>query len=267
MKRRLFIKSSLLASSISSVLPLTSQATSDMKTPKKAKQEFYELRVYTLKDQEQQQNVEAYFQKAAIPALNRLGSKNIGVFTEQKPEGQTKLFVVIPFKTMDDYIKAEAKLAIDNAYLEAGSAYLNAPATAPAYERIESSLLRAFEQMPALEVPERKPRIFELRRYESASESAGKKKIEMFNNVGEIAIFKRTGLTPVFFGETLIGGLRPNLTYMLTFDDMAEHDRNWKTFGSDPEWKRISALPEYADAKIVSHITSTFLIPTEFSQI
>ncbi len=121
--------------------------------------------------------------------------------------------------------------------------------------------------MPRLEVPERKDRMFELRRYESSGEAAGKKKIEMFNELGEIAIFKRVGLTPVFFGETLIGEMRPNLTYMLTFDDMAEHDKNWKAFGSDPEWQRIRTIPEYADAKIVSRITRTFLVPTSFSQI
>ena len=89
----------------------------------------------------------------------------------------------------------------------------------------------------------------------------------MFNDVGEIAIFKRVGLTPVFFGETLIGTYRPNLTYMLVFDDMAKHDKNWKAFGSDPEWKRISALPEHADAKIVSRITRTFLVPMTSSQM
>lgn len=234
---------------------------------KKSKPEFYELRTYTLKNETQQQVVEAYFQNAAIPALNRLGSKNIGVFTELKPEGQTKLYVLIPFASPDDFLKAEEKLAKDSAYQQAGAAYLNAPATAPAYDRIESSLLKAFAGMPRLDVPQKEPRIFELRRYESASEQAGKKKIEMFNDVGEIEIFKRVGLTPVFFGETIIGALRPNLTYMLTFDDMDEHDRNWKSFVSDPEWKRISAIPEYADAKIVSRITNFFLTPTTFSQI
>ncbi len=119
--------------------------------------------------------------------------------------------------------------------------------------------------MPAIKVPAKKARIFELRRYESAN--AGKKKIEMFTTQGEIDIFKRTGLAPVFFGETIIGGLRANLTYLLTFDDMAAHDRNWKLFGSDPEWKKISSLPKYADAKIVSHITSIFLGPVLFFQI
>lgn len=109
--------------------------------------------------------------------------------------------------------------------------------------------------------------MFELRRYESSGEAAGQKKIEMFNTAGEIEIFKRVGLTPVFFGETIIGSFRPNLTYMLTYDDMDEHGRNWNVFRNDPEWKRISAIPEYANAKIVSRITSTFLVPTAYSQI
>lgn len=115
--------------------------------------------------------------------------------------------------------------------------------------------------------PEKKSRIFELRRYEHASESAGKKKLEMFNDAGEVDIFKRLGFNPVFFGETLIGGSRPNLTYMVTFDDMAAHDSHWKAFGGDPEWAKLKAIPDYADAKLVSRITSTFLLPAEFSQI
>jgi len=48
---------------------------------------------------------------------------------------------------------------------------------------------------------------------------------------------------------------------------MAEHDQNWKQFGSDPEWKRISGMPEYKDSKIVSRITRTFLVPAAFSQV
>lgn len=262
MKRRSFVKSSLLLTSWHSI-----GSTSGATAFKKTKQEFYELRVYTLNNAAQQQIVEDYFEKAAIPALNRLGTKNIGVFKELNAEGQTKLFVLIPFNSMDDYISSNEKLLKDAAYLQAGAAYINAPATAPAYERIQSSLLRAFAHMPALVPPPLKPRIFELRRYESASEAAGKKKIEMFNDAGEIEIFKRVGLQPVFFGETLIGDMRPNLTYMLTFDDMAQHDRSWKAFGSDAGWKRISSIPDYADAKIVSRITRTFLEPTAFSQV
>jgi hypothetical protein len=220
-----------------------------------------------LKNEAQEKLVENYFQTAAIPALNRLGSRHVGVFKEMKPEGQTKIYVLIPFNSFEDYLNIQEKLAKDETYQQAAATYLNAPAKEPAYERIQSSLLKAFAHMPKLEVPESKPRIFELRRYESATEAAGKKKIEMFNEKGEIDIFKRVGLTPVFFGETLIGEMRPNLTYMLTFDDMEEHDRNWKAFGADAQWQQIRAVPEYADSKIVSRITRTFLIPAACSQI
>lgn len=267
MKRRSFVKATLLTGSLSSLVTSKSVASENAADTKRPQQEFYELSVYTLKNEAQQKLVEDYFKNAAIPAFNRLGCKNIGVFLELKPVGYTKLYVIIPFKSLSEFLNVQDKLEQDKVYNEMAKDYLNAPAAEPAYERIESSFLKAFAHMPSMEVPAKQSRIFELRRYESASENAGKKKIEMFNEQGEIDIFKRVGLIPVFFGETIIGGLRPNLTYMLTFDDMAAHDRNWKVFGSDPEWKRISSIPEYADAKIVSHITSTFLIPTVFSQI
>jgi len=265
MKRRHFVKASLLT-------PVAAQLTHSLSTKHSSSQpnadsEFYELRIYTLKNALQLNLVQDFLKQAAIPALNKLGSKTIGVFTEYLPEGFTKLVVVIPFSSIDAYVKANDQLANDAAYQQAGAAYLTADPTAPAYERIESSLLQSFSTMPRLELPEKKPRIFELRRYESPNEAAGKKKIEMFNDGGEITIFKRVGLTPVFFGETIIGPLRPNLTYLLTFDDMADHDQSWKTFSGDSEWKKVSAMPEYANAKIISGIRRMFLVPTIFSQI
>ena len=266
MKRRHFVKASLLT-------PVAAQFTNSVgnkpaSNPQKADLEYYELRIYTLKNGRQLNLVQDYLKQAAIPALNKLGSKNIGVFTEYLAEGFTKLVVLIPYASIDAFLKVNDQLANDTTYQQAGAAYLTADgSSAPAYERIESSLLQSFSMMPKLEVPEKKARIFELRRYESPGEAAGKKKIEMFNEGGEISIFKRTGLTPVFFGETLIGPLRPNLTYMLTFDDMADHDQSWKTFSSDPEWKKVSAIPDYANAKIISNIHRMFLVPTAFSQI
>lgn len=262
MKRRRFIESTLLTGGAAALLPTTLLADAGKK-----KQEFYELRVYSLKSAAQQQLTEQYLAQAAIPALNRLGAKHVGVFTELQPEQQTRLFVVIPFPALEDFTGMDVKLAKDIEYQQAATDYLTAPADAPAYERIQSSLLKAFGFMPNIVVPPNKERIFELRRYESPTEYACKKKIEMFNEGGEIEIFKRTGLTPVFFGETLIGEARPNLTYMISFDNMEAHDRNWQTFGSDAEWKRISSMEEYADKKLISKITRTFLKPTAYSQI
>ncbi len=244
-------------------LPFSGNQANHKKT-----REYYELRTYTLKDATQQQIVETYYQQAAIPAYNKIGSKNVGVFTELNPEGQTKLYVVIPYASLENFASAKNKLMNDKTYLQAANAYLDAPAATPAYERIESSLFYAFAGMPTMAFPTAgKPRIFELRRYESPTEAGGLKKIEMFNEGGELEIFKNKGLRSVFFGQSLIGTNQPNLTYLLTFDDMEDHDKSWKAFGTSDEWNKLKSLPEYADEKLISKITATFLTPAAYSQI
>ncbi len=178
--------------------------------------------------------------------------------------------VLIPHKSIESFATALDRVRSDADYQKAGAEFINAPAADPSYVRVEGSLLVAFEAIPKLEVPvaakENKPRLFELRTYESHSKKANKKKIEMFNQ-GEIAIFRRTGLQPVFFGETLIGPRMPNLTYLLVFENMAAREKNWGAFGSDPEWKKLSGTPGYTDAEIVSNISNIFLRPTSYSQI
>ena len=262
MKRRSFVKASLFTTALGAAIP-----SSAMATKSKNERDFYELRVYTLKNEVQQILVADFYKNAAIPAMNRISTKPIGIFKELQTNGQTKIYVLIPHNSIEDFALMDEKLFEDKAYQQQGSDYLNVSATVPAYERIESSFLKAFTHFPKIEVPENKTRIFELRRYEHATENAGKKKLEMFNDGGEIDIFKRLGFKPVFFGETLIGPMRPNLTYMITFDDMESHDNHWKSFVADAEWKKISVIPDYADAKLVSRITSTLLIPLSFSQI
>ena len=93
-----------------------------------------------------------------------------------------------------------------------------------------------------------------------------KKKIEMFNK-SELAIFRRVGLTPVFFAETLVGAAMPNLTYMLLFPDDSERQAAWARFVKDEEWKKLRAIPEYADKEIVSRITNKVLTPVPYSEI
>jgi len=87
----------------------------------------------------------------------------------------------------------------------------------------------------------------------------------MFNQGGELAIFARTGMTGVFFGQTLIGSKLPCLTYMLGFPDEEAQKKAWDTFRNDPEWKQLSKADEYKDA--VSNITNLILRPVAASQI
>jgi hypothetical protein len=48
---------------------------------------------------------------------------------------------------------------------------------------------------------------------------------------------------------------------------MAAREKNWRTFVSDPEWKKLSTTPGYTDPEIVCNISNLFLRPTAYSQI
>ena len=178
------------------------------------------------------------------------------------------LLVVLAHQTLDTVVSLRERLASDAEYARAGAAILGAPLSDPAFVRVDSSLLRAFEAIPTVEpsasAGTATPRICELRTYESHSNRAALNKLKMFN-AGEIPIFRRTGLTPVFFGETLIGAKMPSLTYMLSFADMAARERAWSAFSKDPDWKALSTDPQYREN--VSAISDIILQPTPYSQL
>jgi hypothetical protein len=234
--------------------------------------EYYELRRYRLRRGPGQALTDTYLRTAAVPAWQRAGTGPIGVFSVMIGQDNPSFYVLLVHKSLDAFTSLPERLAADTEYEKAAAPYLGADAGSPAFMRMDASLMRSFEAIPKLELPfgggesGRRPRIFELRTYESHSEKAGKKKIEMFNR-GEIAIFRRAGLTPVFFGETLIGAGMPSLTYLLVYEDMAAHDKQWSAFAADPEWKKLSTTPGYTDPEIVSSISNTYLRPTAYSQI
>ena len=234
----------------------------------KVAREFYELRLYHLRQGPMLKRFDDFYRAVAVPAWNRAGVASVGVFDlSVGPDAPTK-YVLLPFKSLEAMATARTKFEDDPEVQQAE--FTNVPPTDPAYVRLESSVLLAFTGMPKLEVPaqtrEKKPRLFELRTYEAHSRKANQKKVEMFN-VGEIAIFRRTGLQPVFFAETLVGAKLPNLAYLLVYDDLAARDKAWGTFGPDPEWKKLSTTPGYTNAEILTNITNVFLKPTAYSQI
>jgi hypothetical protein len=265
-KRREFLKSSVAAGFAAVVPGFTANAAE----PPSALREFYELRRYHLRRGPMPKRFDDFYREAAIPAMNRAGVGPVGVFNVMIGPDNPTMYVLLPHKSAEAFATANDRIRADADYVKAGAEFINAPATDPSYVRVESAFMVAFATMPRLEIPkftaEKKPRVFELRTYESHSRKANLKKIEMFNT-GEIAIFRRVGLTPVFFGETLIGAQMPNLTYLLAFEDMAARDKNWAAFVADPDWEKLKSQPGYADADIVSNITNVLLRPTAYSQI
>lgn len=267
MQRRTFLKSTAALGFAG--LVSNSTLADDSAKPAPAR-EFYELRRYQFRRGPMVKRFEDYVANAALPAMRRMGIGPVGVFTQQGGPDTPATYVLIPFPSLAELATMGGRLRADADYQKAGGEYINTPAGDPPYLRYESSLLVAFSGVPKLEVPAQKTagkaRVFELRTYESHSKQANKKKIEMFNE-GELALFRRHGLAPVFFGETLIGPKQPNLTYLLAFDDMAAKDKSWAAFASDPDWKKMSTAPGYTDPEIVTNISSVFLRPLGCSQI
>jgi hypothetical protein len=234
-------------------------AAADLEKP-----QYYELRVYTTKSEEQWQQVNDYWQKAGVPAYNRMGIQPIGVFTELQESATNKIYVVIPYDSLEIFITTPDKLAADTNYQQAAAGYLSVTKANTAYERFESSLLVAFDGMKHLAVPAVKPNIFELRTYLSPSEGKGLNKVRMFNS-GEIPLMKEVHLGPVFFGRTIIGTKLPCLTYLLSDESIEAHKQHWQEFNNSTVWKNLSNDPQYNDN--VSGVISIMLKRTPASQI
>jgi hypothetical protein len=265
MERRKFIAGSLAASAcIASTSPLASGAQ-EQKQSTAAHREFYVLQRYSLQNGPQTALTEKYFSEALIPALARRGHDPVGAFRLDIGPETPVFYLLIPSSSAAAAMYEE-DLVGDSEYQKAAEPFLTAPASSPAFLRMESSLLIAFQGWPRITPPAKAKRVFQLRKYESPSFRDHIVKVQMFHS-GEFDIFKKAGLQPVFFGDTLVGPRMPNLTYMLSFADTAELEARWRAFGSDPEWKKLSADPRFAFEPIVSNITNLILSPLAASQI
>lgn len=243
--RRNFLKTSVVAS----VATLTGLKASAEPGP--AAREYYELRAYRLKPGAAHDLLDGYLQKALIPALNARGITNVGVFTEPESKDGPAVWVLIAHPSLESVAEVTASINAEPAVVAAGAAYFD-PALKddPPFDRIDSWVLLAFEGMRQLAVPqltrEGKPRILELRTYESFNEVKALKKVEMFN-AGEIGAMNEVGLSPVFFGQALAGPGLPHLTYMLCGQDREAHKEHWTAFGRHPVWVALKSDPQYAD--------------------
>ena len=272
--RRTFLKTSLAATA-ATALARTSFAAAEKSA---GGRDYFELRAYRLKSGATSAALEGYLEKALVPALDKRGVKNVGVFTEvavdkkavtSTPKADTPVWVLIRHASLESFVGVSADLNADPAVQAAGADYLTVPKASPAFDRVDTWLYRAFAGMPQMELPafskSRTPtRIFEMRDYQSHSEQAALNKMAMFNN-GEIPLMKDLGLSPVFFGQGIAGPDLPHLRYITCGADLASHLAGWAKFGPDPRWKAMSGDPQYKDN--TSKNTARFIVPTAYSQI
>ncbi|MFT3945431.1 MAG: NIPSNAP family protein [Agriterribacter sp.] len=215
------------------------------------KQEFYEIKVYHFNTREQEGILDGYFEKAFIPAAHKAGVKSIGVFKPVSNDTVTdkRLYIILPFATTEQMISLTQQMEKNPEYIKAGNDYINAPYTAPPYSRYESILLKAFTTAPVMQLPRltapKEEHIYELRSYEGHTEKIYRNKVRMFNEGGEVPLFKRLNFNAVFYAGVIAGSRMPNLMYMTSFENMKDRDAHWDTFRNDAEWKGLSAKPEY----------------------
>lgn len=228
---------------------------------------FFELRYYRMRNGNQTQRTSDFLGKCFLPAARRQGIGPLGFFNAIIGEESPFILALISYPSAGAFASATDRLAADKEFQKGFDEYNSAPELN--YIRMENALLRAFDIMPAIAMPpgaDRPPRIFELRTYESNNVKAAQRKVRMFNE-GEAGIFQRLGMAPVFFGETMVGRNLPNLTYLLSFENMAAREKLWSAFGNDPEWQKLRAKPGFSDAEIVSNISNSILRPLAFSPI
>ena len=280
--RRNFLKSSLAASA-TAALATGISARAAQTSPSAAARDYYELRAYRLKPDTSSAILENYLEKALIPALNARGLANVGVFTEVEvdkkavtakpkigtPTAPVAIWVLINHPSLESFTQISAELNTDATVQAAAPEFFRTPKSNPAYDRVDTWLLRAFAGMPKLAVPafsknKTPSRIFELRDYESHSEERAINKMAMFND-GEISLMQDLGMSPVFFGQALAGPNLPHLRYITCGPDLATHLGNWKKFGPDPRWVKMKDQPTYKDN--TSKNTARFIVPTAYSQI
>lgn len=237
-----------------------------------AQKEIYELRRYKMKSAEQIKATDNYLENAYLPALHRIGIKQIGVFKPISNDTAAikEIILIVPYISLDVWHRTGSVLELDQVYINNAKAFRDADTTSYPYLRMESTIMEAFPDQMKLVPTTLKmtpDAVYELRSYESPTEELHRVKVEMFNGGGEIVLFKRLDFQSVFYADVLSGSHMPNLVYMVVFANAAARDEHWKAFGSSKEWKTISADPKYRNNISVSHIESILMHRTSYSDL
>lgn len=233
---------------------LTAFLTIHGQSQSKGKQDFYQLRIYHCTEMQQVEKIEAYAGKQLLPFLHKNGIKHVGIFTpwDNDTLRDKKVFIWIPYNSLEQLKTVEKKFESIDAFGNDPLIHNDSSGAVSPYRRIEISLSSAFRFMTTYDPKTgfaRSPNnVYEYRSYESATENLHLRKVHMFNEGGEVTLFKRLGFDALFYARVIAGPRMPNLIYMTRFSNMEERNNHWKQFSADPEWKKLSAMPKYANS-------------------
>ena len=81
-----------------------------------------------------------------------------------------------------------------------------------------------------------------------------------------LGLWERHGIRQAGFWTVAVGESNQDLYYLLAWESLAERERKWGAFQSDPEWLAKRAETE-KDGPIVASISNQILAPTAFSSV
>jgi hypothetical protein len=81
-----------------------------------------------------------------------------------------------------------------------------------------------------------------------------------------LKLWDKHGIKQAGFYTTLIGTSNQELTYFVAWETLADREKKWTAFQSDPDWIAGRAKSE-EDGQIIDNIVSQLLVPTAFSSV
>jgi hypothetical protein len=81
-----------------------------------------------------------------------------------------------------------------------------------------------------------------------------------------LGLWDRHGIRQAGFWTVEFGPSNHDLYYLLAWESLAEREKKWTAFITDPEWLAKRAETE-RDGPIISHFSNLILKPTSFSSV
>lgn len=81
-----------------------------------------------------------------------------------------------------------------------------------------------------------------------------------------LKLWEKHGIRQAGFWTTLAGEHSNTLYYLLEWESLAERERRWNAFATDPEWLAAKAETE-RNGPLISHLSNQFLAPTAYSAV
>src|SRR5450631_2897980 len=137
MQRRQFLAASLATSALAVARGADAQAPA----PAAHGREYYQIRRYHMQSGPQTSLTEHYIADSLIPALTRRGIGPVGAFKLDIGPETPVFYLLISSTSVETLAGLDLQLAQDNEFVKSAEAFWSAPATAPAFLRVDSSLL------------------------------------------------------------------------------------------------------------------------------